>query len=67
MVGRWYVHKAQMEMKFASRNVQFYCGNHIINYWLKGQYYHRNNGPSIIYINGHRYWYDNGKLIPREP
>lgn len=34
--------------------------NQSCNIWYKGNIYHREDGPAIEYMNGHRAWFVNG-------
>jgi len=30
--------------------------------WIKNGKLHREDGPAVIWYNGHQFWYKNGKL-----
>lgn len=48
--------------KYKINDIIYYKYDDGGEYWYKGDFLHRLNGPSISLSNGDRYWYANGEL-----
>ena len=51
-------------MIFKSKDIEYFNINKN-QYWHNNCKLHRLNGPTIIYADGDKYWYQNGKFVKR--